>query len=257
MNRHQIRTEYCEGYGGARLAVHRMGDGEAVVMLHGLFSNAVVNWITYGHAARVAAAGYEVIMPDLRAHGQSDAPHDPAAYPPDVLVADLRAVIEGMSLYDYSRDYNVVGYSLGARTALKCAIEGYPPRRLVLAGLGVQALDDWGGRAAHFIEVIDRFGTVPRDDPKYFIQQFMKSTEVDLVAARLLLQSLEGSRIGAVSRLLPQTLVLCGEQDRDNGDPEALAEALPGAQYRSIPGTHMSCVTKRELGEAIVQFLLE
>ena len=29
-------------------------------------------------------------MPDWRAHGQSAAPHDPAAYPPNVLVRDAR-----------------------------------------------------------------------------------------------------------------------------------------------------------------------
>ena len=74
-------TEFIEGHGGARLAVHRMGAGRPVVLLHGLFSSAEVNWIKYGTAAALVEAGFEAIMPDLRAHGQSDAPHDPAASP--------------------------------------------------------------------------------------------------------------------------------------------------------------------------------
>ena len=69
------RVEFIESVGGAKLAVHRIGEGRPVVLLHGLFSSALVNWIKFGHAAKLAAAGFEAIMPDLRAHGQSDALH--------------------------------------------------------------------------------------------------------------------------------------------------------------------------------------
>jgi len=44
-------------------------------------------------------------------------------------------------------------------------------------------------------------------------------------------------------------------QDRDNGDPVKLTEALPDARFEEVPGTHMSSVTKPELGEAIAGFL--
>jgi pimeloyl-ACP methyl ester carboxylesterase len=36
-------------------------------------------------------------MPDLRAHGDSAEPHDPAAYPPGVLVRDVEAVVAGLA----------------------------------------------------------------------------------------------------------------------------------------------------------------
>ncbi len=67
---------------GVELAWHEKGEGRPLVLLHGLFSDAAMNWIKFGHAERLAAAGYRVIMPDLRAHGASSAPHDAAAYPP-------------------------------------------------------------------------------------------------------------------------------------------------------------------------------
>jgi len=53
------------------------------------------------------------------------------------------------------------------------------------------------------------------------------------------------------------TLVVCGDKDRDNGSPEALAEALPQARLERVPGTHMSSVTEPALGEAITRFLSE
>ncbi|MFM5931469.1 MAG: alpha/beta fold hydrolase [Novosphingobium sp.] len=246
-----VDTEFVEGFGGARLAVHRMGAGRPLVLLHGLFSSAQVNWIKYGHAALLADAGFEVIMPDLRAHGQSAAPQDPDAYPHDVLVTDLESVIRALGL----SDYDLGGFSLGARTSLKGVIAGLAPRRLILGGMGLEGLVKWEGRTGFFMDVIDRFGTIERDDPAYFAQNFMKTMKIDPVAARLLLQSIHAGGISDFSAVTMPCLVVCGAEDRDNGSPTALAERLAHGVHVEIPGTHMSCVTRRELGEAMVRFL--
>ena len=247
----EVRSEYLEGWGGARLAVHRVGAGRPVVLLHGLFSSAQVNWIKYGHAARLAEAGFEAIMPDLRAHGASEAPHDPAAYPEDVLVRDVVALIEGLGL----EDYDLGGFSLGARTAVRAVIAGLAPRRLVLGGMGIEGLGNWAGRSAFFVKAIDRYDEIKRGDPDYFVQQFMKTMKIDRVAARLLLGSVDDTPPEALSALTMPTLVVCGVDDQDNGSAPALAQALPQGRYVEIPGTHMSSVTQRELGEALVAFL--
>jgi hypothetical protein len=51
------------------------------------------------------------------------------------------------------------------------------------------------------------------------------------------------------------TLVACGDKDKDNGSAQALVDALPHARLVQVPGTHMSSVTERALGEAIAEFL--
>lgn len=246
-----LRTEIHRGFDGAPLAVHRMGTGRPVILLHGLFSSAQVNWIKYGHAARIADAGFEVLMPDLRAHGGSAAPHDPAAYPSDVLVQDLAALVAGLGL----ADFDLGGFSLGARTAARAVIAGVAPRRLVLGGMGLAGLTRWGGRGDFFLDVIDRLGTIPRGDPAYFAQAFMQTMKVDPVAARLLLQSVEGAASADLARIAMPVLVVCGADDQDNGSAPDLAAALPDGRYAEIPGTHMSCVTQRQLGEEIAAFL--
>ena len=114
----EVRSQFIPGVSGARLALHRLGEGRPVVLLHGLFSSAQVNWIKFGTAARLAEAGFEAIMPDLRAHGESDAPHDPAAYPPDVLVKDVLAVVAALGL----TEFDLGGFSLGARTAVRAVL---------------------------------------------------------------------------------------------------------------------------------------
>lgn len=247
----EIRSEFVEGFGGARLAVHRLGEGRPVLLLHGLFSSAQVNWIKFGHAAQLAEAGFEAIMPDLRAHGQSDAPHDPGAYPEDVLVKDVLAIVSALGL----SDYDLGGFSLGARTAVRSVLAGLAPRRLVLGGMGIEGLGQWARRSAFFIGAIDRFDEIGRGDPEYVAQQFMKSQKVDRVATRLLLGSVDDTSPDALNAIAMPTLVVCGAEDQDNGSAPALAEALPDGRYVEVPGTHMSSVTRRELGEAIVRFL--
>jgi len=40
---------------GIDLAYHELGEGRPVILLHGLFSDANMNWIRFGHAERIAA----------------------------------------------------------------------------------------------------------------------------------------------------------------------------------------------------------
>ncbi len=244
-------TEFFAGAGGAQLAVHRLGTGRPVLLLHGLFSSAEVNWIKFGTAAKLAAAGFAAIMPDLRAHGQSAAPHEPEAYPSDVLVKDVQAVVHALAL----TDYDLCGFSLGSRTAVRAVLGGMTPRRLVLGGMGLSGLAGWARRSAHFIDAIDRFGTIPRGDPAFLAQAFMKTMHIDRVAARLLLQSVDDTPAEALAAITMPTLVVCGADDHDNGSATELAETLPDARYAEVPGNHMSSVTKPEFGDAIVGFL--
>ena len=244
-------TTSVTSFDGTKLAVHRLGQGRPVLLLHGLFSSADMNWMRYGHAQKLADAGFEAIMPDLRAHGKSEAPRDPAAYPPDVLVQDVRALVTALEL----EDYDLVGFSLGARTAARSVVEGLRPRRLVLAGMGIDGLDNWERRAAFFVDMLQRFESIERGDPAFFAHSFFKSMKMDREAASLLLGAVDDIGREDLARIAMPTLVLCGDEDRDNGDPVALAEALPDAGFEEIPGTHMGCVTKPQLGQAIASFL--
>lgn len=246
-----VTTERFASFDGNELALHRLGAGRPVVLLHGLFSDAQTNWIRFGHAQRLADAGFEAIMPDLRAHGQSARPRDPAAYPEDVLVRDAQALVALLAL----QDYDLGGFSLGARTAVRGVLAGLTPRRLVLGGMGLEGLAGWERRAAFFIDAIDRFETVKHGDPAFMAVAFMKTQKVDRVAARLLLQSVDDTAPDELADITVPTLVVCGDQDRDNGSPQALADALPHGRFEEVPGTHMSSVTEAGLGEAIARFL--
>jgi len=244
-------TKFWKASDGVQLAYHEVGEGRPAVLLHGLFSDATMNWIKFGHAERIASAGFRVIMPDLRAHGQSDRPHQPEYYPKGILARDLRELVGHLGL----GDFDLGGFSLGSRTTVEGVGEGLKPRRAVLGGVGLEGLRNWERRKRFFIEAIDSFDHVSRGDPHWLSIQFMKSQKVDLVAAKLLLESFQDAFMEWLKAFTMPTLVVCGSEDQDNGSAEELAAALPSATFREVPGTHMSSVTKPEFGEAIAQFL--
>jgi pimeloyl-ACP methyl ester carboxylesterase len=236
---------------GVDLVWHETGQGRPAILLHGLFSDANMNWIKFGHAQRIAAAGFRVIMPDLRAHGMSGKPHGAQFYPKGVLARDVRELVDHLGL----SDFDLGGFSLGARTTVEAVGEGLKPRRAVLGGAGLEGLRHWQRRKAFFLEAIDLFDRVQRGDPHWLSIQFMKSQGVDCVAARHLLESFEDTFMDWLQAFAMPTLVVCGSEDEDNGSAEELAEALPNAQFREVPGTHMSSVTKPEFGKTIAAFL--
>jgi pimeloyl-ACP methyl ester carboxylesterase len=94
-----------------------------VVLLHGVTDNG----LCWERLARALAPDYDVIMPDARGHGLSDAPESDLSAPQ--LAEDTAALIQILGL---QRPY-LIGHSMGARTAAEVAAS-YPDqvRSLVL-----------------------------------------------------------------------------------------------------------------------------
>lgn len=236
---------------GVELAYHELGEGRAAILLHGLFSDAQMNWIKFGHAERIAREGFRVIMPDLRAHGESGKPHDAERYPNGILARDLRELVAHLQL----TDFDLGGFSLGTRTTIEAIGEGMRPGKAVLGGMGLQGLRGWERRKQFFLNAIAEFDTAARGNPHWLSIQFMKTMKVDLVAAAHLLNSFAAVEMDWLQAISMPALIVAGSEDHDNGSPLELAEALPDATSVEVPGTHMSSVTKAEFGEAIARFL--
>jgi pimeloyl-ACP methyl ester carboxylesterase len=236
---------------GYQLVWHELGEGRPVLLLHGLFSDADTNWLRFGHAETIAARGFRVIMPDLRGHGESARPHEASAYPPDILARDGLALIGQLGL----EDYDLGGYSLGGRTAVRMVVDGARPRRLIVSGMGLEGLLRTGARSAHFKAILTGLGTHKRGSPEWLAEAFLKTTGGDPQALLPLLDSFVDTNEAELRAVFMPTLVLSGAEDHDNGSAENLAELLPEGTYVEVPGNHMSAVTKPDLGRAIADFL--
>ncbi|NKQ53253.1 alpha/beta hydrolase [Amycolatopsis sp. K13G38] len=247
----ELPVRYFEGHDGAKLAYRELGEGRPVVLIHGYFSTATVNWVRYGHAAKVAERGRRVIMPDLRGHGDSAKPHEPAAYPRDALADDGFALIDQLGL----TDYDLGGYSLGARTTVRMLVRGARPGRAVVAGMGLSGITDTAHRGDFFRRLLTNLGTFQRGTPEWSAEAFLRTTKGDPVALLRVLDTFADTTREELRRLTLPVLVLSGVDDHDNGSAEELAGVLPDGRHVAIAGNHMSAVTKPELGAAIADFL--
>jgi soluble epoxide hydrolase/lipid-phosphate phosphatase len=80
---------------GIHLAVHELGEGPAVLLLHG-FPELAYSW--RHQIGPIADAGFRVIAPEQRGFGDSDAPADPLTYSVKNLVADLVGLLDALEL---------------------------------------------------------------------------------------------------------------------------------------------------------------
>lgn len=108
----------------------------AVVLLHGYLDHAR----SFGAVIdRVAAAGYRVLAPDLRGHGDTDRTPPGSYYHFNDYLADVDALLDALGLGAVT----LVGHSMGGGVASRYA--GARPSRVralaVLEGLGPPAMD--------------------------------------------------------------------------------------------------------------------
>lgn len=237
-------------FDGERIAVYTLGDGAPVILLHGLFSSGAMNWRKYGAAAEIAGAGFRVIMPDCRAHGDSASPTDAAAYPADVMAMDVEALIAHLGL----GDFDIGGYSMGGRTVMRLLARGLAPKRAIIAGMGLAGIIGGAERAAWFIRVA-RGGDFAAGSAEAAAAAFMRQNGIDGAAATQLLQSQVSTPIEVVRRIETPMLLVCGADDRDNGSAGELALEMPNAAYVEVPGNHMNAITRPDFGAAIAGWL--
>lgn len=249
----ELPIQHFAGRDGIQLAYRELGEGRPVVLIHGFFSTAVVNWIRFGHAARLAETGHRVIMPDLRGHGASAKPHDATAYPPDVLTDDGFALLDHLGLGE--ADYQLGGYSLGARTVLRMLVRGARPERALIGGMGLNGMVETGPSVEYYRHVLENFGTFRHGDPEFMAQAFLKTVGGDPVALLRVIESSVDTTREEIAAIEVPSLVVMGDLDEDHGSGPELATLLDGV-YREVPGSHMGAVARPELGEALAGFLV-
>ncbi|WP_395618973.1 alpha/beta fold hydrolase [Sphingorhabdus sp.] len=246
-----ITSNSFQAVDGVEIAWRETGQGRPLLLIHGFMSEADTNWIKYGHAAALANAGYRVIMPDLRAHGLSAKPHDPAHYPRDILADDQFALLAHLGL----TDYDLAGYSLGGRTVSRMLARGAAPGKAIISGMGLEGLTQTGNRGTHFRHVFDNLGQHEKGSAAWMAEAFLKTTGGDPVALRHILDTFVDTQAAEIASWTLPVAVICGEQDDDNGSAADLAALLQHGKLFTVPGNHMSAVTKAELGQAFVAAL--
>lgn len=248
------RTARFKTFDGLNLAWTETGspNGRPTLVLHGFLASAQLNWIDPGLASAMASTGRRIILPDLRGHGQSEAPTSPAAYPKDALPQDQEVLLAQLGM----TDFDLVGYSLGARTAVRMLARGHSrPTKVFLGGMGEAGITTVGTRKDYFEDGIRNGPNAKDARAGAYIQTILKQRGMSPEAALGVLSTQVSTSREVLTTIKTPVRVVNGDQDRDNGDPMALAAALGNATCQLVPGNHLSAVAEPAFRDALVAFL--
>ncbi len=238
-------------FDGARLAYRTLGEGRPTLLLHGLIVNGQSNWFDTAIAPGLAARGRQVVAPDFRGHGKSAAPVDPKAYPPDVLALDQEALLRHLGW----TGFDLVGYSLGARMALRMLVRGARARRTVLGGLGESGVVDVDAGRRTFLDYVTNGPASANPQVGAVVWRMMAQAGDSRAAIVNVLNQQVSTPPAALAALRRKVLVLAGDADDDNGDPAALARLIPGAEVARVKGTHLTALQDPAFLQVMATFL--
>lgn len=240
-----------ESFDGTRIVYDDEGDGPAVVLLHGFAADAHLNWRAPGVIGPLLAAGCRIVAPDARGHGGSEKPHDPQRYEGGAMARDVTALLDHLAIESCA----LVGYSMGAITALRVTPNEPRARRLVLGGIGGSILRSRTSAQREAIaSALDAAGDDDAPPAARGFRRFAESTGADL---RALAACMRGNRIEhqRPSDVSVPTLVLTSAEDELAGSPQELADAIPGASAIFLSGSHLAAVADVRFAPAIVDFV--
>jgi pimeloyl-ACP methyl ester carboxylesterase len=243
------------GHDGVQLAYRETGSGRPVILLHG-FMGAGSHWLDQGPAGTLEGQGLRLVLPDFRGHGQSARPHDPLAYPPDVLADDGLALIEHLGLG--AGEYDLGGYSLGGRIAVRMLARGAEPGRAVVAGQGLAKISgpQGGGATHHALTALAGGIALPPGSASAQIAQWVAKLDADPRALLHVMGSLVPTPEDDLRRITPPTLVVIGDRD-ERSDADELAALLPAGRFARVPGGHAGAFAAPEFAAVITAFLTD
>ncbi|MBL8990423.1 MAG: alpha/beta hydrolase [Phycisphaerae bacterium] len=270
---------------GVKIRYVTAGEGQPVVLIHGWMADSGMWGRDASGKTALSTAGAEglrFIALDCRGHGQSDKPHDPAQYGPE-MAADVVRLMDHLKI-DAA---HLVGYSSGAYIAgIVAAKHPERVRSLVFAGQGplisrgaqdgapeekpadarpsevevfAKAVEEGKGMGAYILAV------TPPDRPKPTKEQadalanwMLRGKDLKALAAAGLSFKHMGVPVEQLRRCGAPILFMHGEREGEAvKSAVASARALLGrGEVKVVPGgDHMTTLVKPEFRAWLLEFL--
>jgi len=218
-----------------------------IVFLHGWATSTQATWVEPGWFDLVKEGGRRALGYDLLGHGDADAPDDIEAYK-DLVTPVVEQLPFGP---DEGRQIDLVGYSLGARTALDLTLR-HPQlvRRLVLSGIGRNVVE---GPAMG--DGADRAGA------DYRFEGLLRTAGEQRAAILQKVGEAQSQRedrhftAEQLSTVEQPTLLVIGTEDFA-GPPGPLADLLPNVAVKELAGVdHFALPKQFGFIDAALEFL--
>jgi len=240
------QKQFITSFDGVRIAYLDEGEGPAVILLHG-FINTADSWSDSVLKKELLSKGFRLIIPDLRGNGDSDKPQLDSAYKDDAEIRDLLLLADTLRL----KKYSAVGYSRGSIVLAKLLTIDKRIEKAVLGGMGLDFSNPNWDRKQMFAAAFNG-KTSPETQGAV---DYAKSIGADLRSLHLQQKHQPVTAVNELSKIKAQILVIAGDRDKDNGEPETLRDAIPKSSLHIVSGDHNGTYKKEEFATAILQFL--
>jgi pimeloyl-ACP methyl ester carboxylesterase len=220
---------------GVRIHYEVHGDGPPLILTHG-YSSTSAMW--QGQIAALSKH-HKLVLWDMRGHGQSDYPEDPAAYSEAATIGDIKALLDEVG----ARRAIVGGLSLGGYMSLAFC-RAHPERVAALliidTGPGFKnddARDAWNKRARDTAERFDREAlAVLKSASRERSSVTHRDARGLALAARGMLTQRDASVIELLPAIKVPSLIVVGADDTPFlGASDYMAAKIPGAKKVVIP----------------------
>ena len=232
------------------------GDHPPLLLSHGFGASSAM----WRPNVAALAAGCQVITWDLRGHGRSDSPDDPAQYSHAACVADMAALLDAAG----TERAVLGGLSLGGFLSLEFALD-LPERvaGVVLCDTGPgfrsdQARQRWNDRAFATAARLERDGLAALGGDPGSMDFGHRSARGLALASRGMLAQQDGRVIEALGSVKVPVLVLVGARDETFlAAAGYLAAKIPGAAQVVVPDAgHVSNIDQPDLfNRSVLAFL--
>jgi pimeloyl-ACP methyl ester carboxylesterase len=243
---------------GVRIYYEVHGTGPAILLSHG-YSATSAMWT--GQVGPLSKK-HTLILWDMRGHGNSDSPANPAEYSEALTTADMAALLDAVG----APTAVIGGLSLGGYMSLSFNV-AYPQRvdALMLFDTGPGYRSDngragWNKIAAQRAKELETNGLAALGSSGEVAVSRHRSAQGLAHAARGMLAQTDGRVMASLPEIKVPTLVLVGALDEPFlAATDYMASKIPGATRVVIEGAgHASNIDKpREFNAAVEAFLAE
>ena len=239
---------------GTQIAYSVHGEGKPCLLLHGFCGSSANDFVRTGWVGALSKVGRQVILMDIRGHGESDKPHSPDAYTRDKMIGDVLGLLDHLNV----ERPELIGFSMGGTLSLSLATTHEDRfEQLVVMGVG----DAFFGPETRRNDTAEALEAESADDaPTERSRQFRlyaESLGQDLKALAAMSRTPRGlPSEESISQLRLPTLMIAGSRDATAGGLGKFEEMLPHAKFFVAPGlSHDMTLTHGMVKVEVLEFL--
>jgi pimeloyl-ACP methyl ester carboxylesterase len=239
-------TGYFLSFDKVKIHYEVKGRGKPILLIHG-FTGTANDWKNKPLYDSLLANGFKIVIVDLRGNGFSDKPATAAAYANDAEAKDLKGLLKFLGI----KKYYSLGYSRGSIILASLLVLDKNCTRAVIGGMGADFTNpQWPRRIGFYNALMNDSITGYEGFRKYIAGKGLNPL---ILALQQKEQPATSTQL--LAKLKLPVLIICGDEDEDNGKGADLQALIPHSKFITVPGNHNNTAASLPFAVQALAFL--